>query len=78
MGYGGMMALVMAGENCDAFNSHDLEFFISSYKIYRSIKERSVLGIFIWYVLVRHMFISLKSTRRLIRESLCNVARLRC
>ena len=25
MGYGGMMALVMAGENCDAFNSLDLE-----------------------------------------------------
>ena len=30
MGYGGMMALVMACENCDAFNSHDLEVFISS------------------------------------------------
>ena len=30
MGYDGMMALVMARENCDAFNSHDLEVFISS------------------------------------------------
>ena len=30
MGYGCMMALVMARENCDAFNSHDLEVFISS------------------------------------------------
>ena len=30
MGYGCMMALVMTRENCDAFNSHDLELFISS------------------------------------------------
>ena len=35
----------------------NLEFFISSYKIYRSIKERSVLVVFMWYVLNKYMFI---------------------
>ena len=38
----------------------NLEFFISSYIICRSIKERSVLGVFIWYVLRIYIFIRLK------------------
>ena len=44
----------------------------------QDFKTRPLLGIFIWYVLIIiYICISLKPTRRSIRESFCNVARLK-